>query len=77
MSLNGIWFHSNHFDKSIESHVSDIIVLVRQELAKYIDTKHSQSGIGLYVENGEDCLVENGIANVFRRIGVCGDLFNY
>lgn len=59
MPLNSIRLDGYHLDEGIQSHVSDVIILVGKEFSKDIYTKHPQSRIRVDIKNAEHSLIEN------------------
>ena len=74
MSLDGVRLNSNNLDQCVEGNVSDVVVTVGQEFAENVYTKHAEARICFDVENGEHCLIEDGVSDVFRRVRVGSDL---
>ena len=64
MPLDGIRFDCHHFDQRVQRNITDIVVLVRQEFAQDIDTKHSQSRVCFNLKYGQDSLVENRVSDI-------------
>ena len=52
----------------------NVVVAVAQKLAEDIDCHDAQAAIGLNFEHRHHCLIENGVADVLRRVGVGCDL---
>jgi hypothetical protein len=74
VSLDRIWLDCNDFDQCVESDISDIVVAVRQKLSENVNTEHAQARISFNVEDSKHGLIENGVTNVIRGIGVGSDL---
>ena len=74
MSLNSIRVHRDDLVEGVEGDIADIVVPVREELAQNVDGHHAKSTVRLDLQNSKDCLVQDGIPNVFGRVSVGCDL---
>jgi hypothetical protein len=52
MSLDCVWLNRNDLDECVQSNVSDVVITVRQELSKNVDTEHAKTRIRFYVQDG-------------------------
>lgn len=49
----------------------NVVVAIAQELAKDIDSHHSQATVGLDLKHSQNSFIKDGISDILRRIGVC------
>lgn len=56
--------------------VPNVVVLVAEEAAQQVDGKDAQALLGLNLHDGQDRLVENGVADVLSAVRVGRHLRN-
>lgn len=66
--------HVNSPQQGVQGHVADILIIVQQEPAQDVDGQHPQTALRLDVHDGQDGLVEDGVANVLASLRVGGHL---
>ena len=74
MALYGIWLDRHDLDQGVESDISDVVISVRQELSQDVYTEYAKSRIGFDVKDCKYRFVQDGVANIFRGIGVGSNL---
>lgn len=58
-----------------ETSLPNVVVPVTEEFSENVDGHDAKTRLGLDLENGEDRLVEDGVADVLGRFGVGGNLW--
>lgn len=65
MTLYGCAVHRHGPEKRVECDVSNVFIAVQQKSAEDVDGQNTEATLRLNVHDGEDCLVEDGVTNVF------------
>ena len=65
MALHGCAVHSDGTEKRVECDIANVFIAVQQKSAEDVDGQNAEATLRLDVHDGEDRLVEDGIANVF------------
>ena len=74
VSLDGGGVLGDDFTEGVEGDVADVVVTVEEEAPENVDGEHAQARFGFDGHDGLHALVQDGIAGVFGRFGVGGDL---
>jgi len=74
VALDGVRVHGDDLEKSVERDVANVVVAVAEELAEDVDGHDAQAAVGFDVEDREDRLVQDRVADVLGRLGVGRDL---
>mmetsp|Transcript_145548 Transcript_145548/g.362954 ORF Transcript_145548/g.362954 Transcript_145548/m.362954 type:complete len:538 (+) Transcript_145548:600-2213(+) len=72
--LHSLRVDVHHALKCRERHVADVVVTAEEEAAQDVNPEHSEAAFGLNGHDRQNALVEDGIACVFRTLGVGCDL---
>lgn len=74
MPLYSRCVHVNCPQQGVQGHVAYILVVIEQEPSQDVDRQHSETALGLDVHDGQDGLVQDGVADVLTGLGVGRDL---
>jgi hypothetical protein len=62
--LDSVGLDRNDLDQCVQGDISDVVVPVRQEFAQYVHTEHAEARVSFNIENGQNCLVKNGVSDI-------------